>query len=80
MSPFLGPNTGALAISSPGLYGVVWINGRPRGYPPVEVSDMPAGPTKVEVRVNGIEKRSSTVVVHPGVTTAVTLRSTAMTP
>jgi hypothetical protein len=80
MSPFPGPNTGALAISSPGLYGVVWVNGRPRGYPPVEISDMPAGPIKVEVRVNGIEKRSSTVVVQPGVTTAVTLSSRATAP
>jgi hypothetical protein len=79
-SVFSGPSRGTLAISSPGLYGVVWVNGRPRGYPPVEVADMPAGPIKVEVRVNGVEKRASTVVVQPGVTTAVTLRSRASNP
>lgn len=67
-------STGTLAISSPGLYGVVWINGRPRGYPPLEVSDLPAGPAKVEVRVNGIEKRSSTVVVESEKKVSVTLR------
>ena len=76
--PRLG--TGALAISSPGLYGVVWVNGRPRGYPPVEISDMPVGPTKIEVRVNGVEKRSSTVVVQPGITTSVSLRTPETAP
>ena len=77
---YAGSGTGALAISSPGLYGVVWVNGRPRGYPPVELSDMPPGPTKVEVRVNGVEKRSSTVVVKPGVTTSVNLRTAEPAP
>ncbi len=71
---------GTLQISSPGLYGVVWINGRPRGYPPLEVRDLPAGPAKVEVRVNGIQKRSSTVVVREGVTTPVNLRSQEAVP
>ena len=70
-----GTSTGTLAISSPGLYGVVWINGRPRGYPPLEVTDLPTGPAKVEVRVNGIEKRSSTVVVERERKVSVTLRS-----
>ncbi|MFL5305175.1 MAG: PEGA domain-containing protein [Polyangia bacterium] len=69
-----GTSTGTLAITSPGLYGVVWINGRPRGYPPLEVTDLPAGPAKVEVRVNGIEKRSSTVVVERERKISVTLR------
>jgi PEGA domain len=69
-----GTGTGTLAISSPGLYGVVWINGRPRGYPPLEVTDLPAGPAKIEVRVNGIEKRSSRVVVEGERKVSVTLR------
>ena len=68
-------NTGTLDISSPGLYGVVWINGRPRGYPPLEVRDLPAGPTKIEIRVNGVAKRTSSVVVQAGLSTAVKLRS-----
>jgi hypothetical protein len=67
------PESGGLSISSPGLYGVVWINGRARGYPPLEVRNVPAGPVKVEVRVNGVEKRASTVVVRPGSTTNVKL-------
>jgi hypothetical protein len=64
-------STGALAISAPGLYGVVWINGRPRGYAPMEVRDLPAGPVKLEVRVNGVQKRATTALVRPGTTTAV---------
>jgi len=65
--------TGALDISSPGLYGVVWINGRPRGYPPLKVQDVPAGPAKVEIRVNGVQKRSSSVMVQAGGTQVVEL-------
>lgn len=67
-------DTGALQITSPGLYGVVWVNGRPRGYPPLEVGELAGGPVKIEVRVNGIEKRAMTVVVAPGRTTIVKVR------
>jgi hypothetical protein len=68
---------GTLDISVPGLYGVVWVNGRPRGYPPLAVPDLPAGPAEVEVRVNGVQKRSTTAMVRPGLTTSVKLRSQA---
>ncbi len=74
VSPSSGEDTGTLQITSPGLYGVVWVNGRPRGYPPLEVSELASGPAKVEVRVNGIEKRTATVVVAPGRTINVDLR------
>lgn len=73
--PRLGPDKGGLSISSPGLYGVVWVNGRPRGYPPLDLGDLPAGPTKIEIRINGVQKRSSTVDVKPGLTTSVKLLS-----
>jgi hypothetical protein len=66
--------TGGLEITSPGLYGVVWVNDRPQGFPPVSIHDLPAGPVKVEVRVNGVEKRVATVVVQPGLTTPVKIR------
>ena len=69
-----GRGTGTLSVTSPGLYGVVWVDGRPRGYPPLEVRDLPVGPTKIEVRVNGLQKRASTVLVRPGTTTLVTMR------
>ncbi|MEP6652306.1 MAG: PEGA domain-containing protein, partial [Myxococcales bacterium] len=75
-----GDGTGALSISSPGLYGVVWINGRPRGYPPLEVRNLPSGPVKIEVRVNGVQKRSSTVVVRAGSTTPVRIQSQEPSP
>lgn len=73
--PSAALDSGTLSISSPGLYGVVWINGRARGYPPLEVQNVPVGSVKVEVRVNGVEKRTSTVVVRPGSTTTVRLTS-----
>lgn len=72
-SPGSEHGTGGLDISSPGLYGVVWINGRPRGYPPLKVQDVPSGPAKVEIRVNGVQKRASSVVVQAGATQVVEL-------
>ena len=75
-----GGANGALSISSPGLYGVVWINGRPRGYPPLEVRDLPPGLAKVEVRVNGMQKRSSMVMVKAGATTPVRIQSQEPSP
>jgi hypothetical protein len=74
-APDSSGGTGTLDISSPGLYGVVWVNGRPRGYPPLTIGDLPVGKTKIEVRVNGIQKRTTTIVVKPGLTTPVQLRS-----
>lgn len=67
------PETPSLQITSPGLYGVVWINGRPRGYPPLEVDDV-TGTAKIEIRVNGIAKRTKTVEVAPGRSLSVDLR------
>ena len=72
--PVASEDPGALHITSPGLYGVVWVNGRPRGYPPLDVDDVAVGPVKVEVRVNGIEKRAATVTVAAGRTLNVDLR------
>jgi hypothetical protein len=65
--------TGALEITSPGLYGEVWINGRRWGFPPLHADDLPPGPTRIGVRVNGVEERSATVAVRPGLTTSVRL-------
>lgn len=72
--------TGELDIASPGLYGVVWINGRPRGYPPLKVRDLPPGPAKIEIRVNGVQRRTLTVLVKPGLTTPVKMRSQETAP
>jgi len=67
------PATGDLLITSPGLYGEVWINGRPWGFPPLRAEDLPAGPARVAVRVNGVEERTAVVAVKPGSTTTVEL-------
>lgn len=71
--------TGVLEISS-GLHGVVWINGSPRGYPPLTVRDLPAGPTQVEIRINGVRKRAATAIVEAGTTTSVKLRPSDRAP
>jgi hypothetical protein len=61
-------STGGLIVTSPGLYGEVWVSGRPRGFPPVTVTGLAPGPVTVEVRVNGLVKRSSSVIVEAGQT------------
>jgi hypothetical protein len=72
-APLIAPSTGGLEVTSPGLYGEIWINGRSWGFPPVRAGDLPPGPTRVGVRVNGVEERSAIVAVKPGQTTSVRL-------
>ncbi|XXF77951.1 PEGA domain-containing protein [Myxococcaceae bacterium GXIMD 01537] len=65
---------GSLDITSPALYGEIWVNSRPYGFPPVTAKDLPAGPAKVEVRVNGEVKRRMTVQVAADSSTPVRVR------
>lgn len=65
---------GDLDVTSPSLYGEVWINNRPYGFPPVKAQGLPAGPARVEVRVNGVVKRKMTVEVESDRLTAVRVR------
>jgi hypothetical protein len=65
---------GDLDVTSPALYGEVWINNRPYGFPPLKAQGLPAGPARVEVRVNGVVKRKLTVEVEPDRLTAVRVR------
>ncbi|NOK12504.1 PEGA domain-containing protein [Corallococcus exercitus] len=65
---------GDLEVTSPGLYGEVWINGRPYGFPPISAQALPSGPARVEVRVNGEVKRRMTVEVEPGRSTRVRVK------
>ncbi|WP_141620163.1 PEGA domain-containing protein [Myxococcus sp. AB036A] len=65
---------GRLDVTSPGLYGEVWINNRPYGFPPLVAQGLPAGPARVEVRVNGVVKRKLTVDVVADQSTAVRIR------
>lgn len=64
--PAAPSSTGGLQISSPGLYGEIWVNGRPYGFTPVTVNGLAAGNVKVEVRVNGAVRRSSSFLVEAG--------------
>ncbi|NOJ80276.1 PEGA domain-containing protein [Myxococcus xanthus] len=65
---------GRLDVTSPGLYGEVWINNRPYGFPPLVAQGLPAGPARLEVRVNGVVKRKLTVDVVADQSTAVRIR------
>ncbi|MBU8898605.1 PEGA domain-containing protein [Corallococcus sp. M34] len=65
---------GDLDVTSPSIYGEIWINSRPYGFPPVTADGLPAGPARIEVRVNGEVKRRMTVEVEPGRRTAVRVR------
>ncbi|NVI99484.1 PEGA domain-containing protein, partial [Myxococcus sp. AM009] len=65
---------GRLDVTSPGLYGEVWINSRPYGFPPLVAQGLPAGPARLEVRVNGVVKRKLTVDVVADQSTAVRIR------
>ena len=65
---------GGLEVSSPGLYAEVFINDKAYGFPPVSARGLPAGPTRVEVRVNGEVKRTTTVQVMAGRVLSVKVR------
>lgn len=73
-APAAAGGKGGLEITSPALYGEVWINNRPYGFPPVTAQGIPAGPAKVEIRVNGQVKRKMSVDVTPGQVSAVRVR------
>lgn len=60
--PNLG-GLGGLLVESPGLYGEIWVNDRPYGFPPARVASLKSGEARIEVRVNGEVKRSKTVTV-----------------
>lgn len=65
---------GDLDVTSPSIYGEVWINNRPYGFPPISARDLPAGQARVEIRVNGEVKRRMTVEVEPGRRASVRVR------
>ncbi|MFP2929951.1 PEGA domain-containing protein, partial [Pyxidicoccus sp. 3LG] len=74
VAPAAVAQKGDLDVTSPSLYGEVWINNRPYGFPPIKALGLPAGTARVEVRVNGVVKRKMNVEVEPGRLTAVRVR------
>jgi PEGA domain-containing protein len=74
LPPPAATGKGDLEVTSPSLYGEIWINDRPYGFPPVTARGLPAGKARVEVRVQGAVKRKMTVDVVPGTSTPVRVR------
>ena len=56
---------GEVYVTSPDVYGEVWVNGRAYGYPPVIVRDLPAGAASVQIRSNGTVRRTENIRIEP---------------
>jgi hypothetical protein len=54
---------GELEVLSPNVFGEVWIDGRGYGYAPRVVRGLRAGNVRVEIRVDGVTRRSRVVNV-----------------
>ncbi|MHB8875811.1 MAG: hypothetical protein ACYC8T_19155 [Myxococcaceae bacterium] len=52
----------------------MWINDRPYGFPPLVAKNLPAGPAKVEIRVDGVVRRTKTADVTASRRTTVRIR------
>ncbi|MGC4116682.1 MAG: PEGA domain-containing protein [Myxococcales bacterium] len=65
---------GEVYVTSPEIYGEVFINGRSYGYPPVLAKGVPAGRATVEIRINDVPRRSTVVQVEPNKRLAARLR------
>ncbi len=70
-SAIAATGTGGLEITTPGLYGEIWVNNRPAGMPPAVVDELAPGMARIEVRVNGSVKRAMSVMVEAGQRTGV---------
>jgi hypothetical protein len=68
-----GPR-GELHVVSLNVYGEVWINGQAYGYPPLLAKNLPAGTANVEIRVNGVARRSKSVDIEGGRRAVVRIR------
>lgn len=69
--PAASQSVGSLAVSSPNVYGDVYVNGRNYGPAPRVVRDIPTGAARIEIRVDGNARRSRTVRVREGARTPV---------
>lgn len=65
---------GELYVTSPAIYGEVFINGRGYGYPPLLAKGVPAGNAVVELKVGGVTRRTLKVEVVPNQRLAARIR------
>ncbi len=70
-APRAAQAVGSLEVSSPNVYGDVYVNGRAYGPAPRVVRGIPVGAARVEIRVDGDARRSRTVRVREGARTPV---------
>ncbi len=66
--------TGEVHVVSSSVYGEVWINGQAVGFPPLVAKGLAPGPATVEVRVNGVVRRTKVVEVQASRRAVVYLR------
>lgn len=57
---------GELVIQSPNVFGIVVVNGREIGYPPIVAKDIPAGTAKVEILVEGVVRKMKAARIEEG--------------
>jgi hypothetical protein len=74
IEPSVPTSTGELHVSSSGIYGEVFINGQAFGPPPLVAKRVPTGNAVVEIKVNGVTRRSKQVEVHASRRTSVQIR------
>lgn len=57
---------GELIVESPNVFGVVVVNGKEIGYPPVVAKDVPSGLARVEIRVGGVVRKMKAARIEAG--------------
>ena len=66
--------TGELFVSSPNIFGNIWINGKNHGPTPIVAKNLPVGPVTIEVRVGKNVRRTENAVVTADTRKKITIR------
>ena len=69
-----GGAVGELFIVSENVYGVIWVNGKKVGPPPIVAKKLPVGPATIEVRVGKNVRRTQQAVVAADERTKISIR------
>ncbi len=66
--------TGELFVSSPNVFGNIWINGKNHGPTPIIAKNLPVGPVTIEVRAGKNVRRTASAVVTADTRKKITIR------